>query len=325
MAELEPMEVFAWGPGLDQVSFDPKCLAILCLLQMNRAEFTLNEPRTASISPTGELPVIRVGFEILTSLSEIQGLLQQYDLDLDHPLTPKQVADSRAFIAMIESIFYDALLYSWWMEEQNFTKNIHPAVSKSLNVVSARFTPSLMQQQARERLQKYRLVEQDGKWIPECYLLAKEAIKSLSLKLGDKDFFWGDKPTTLDAIAYGYLSLALYPSLSEPTLFSMITFGYPNLVRFCDKIKSTYFAQPLVPSPTARPSFSHLLQDLTTNPLPYLEFVLNGFQTKLVPKSQQLTKEQRVERFYKWLSVIGGVGFFCSYVIGNRILMQDEL
>jgi len=58
------------------------------------------------------------------------------------------------------------------------------------------------------------------------YLNAHDAYASLSTKLGNKKYFFGDKPSTLDAIAYGHLALHCYPNLQNPKLFSMFFIYY---------------------------------------------------------------------------------------------------
>ena len=42
-----------------------------------------------------------------------------------------------------------------------------------------------------------------------CYIAARECMTLLDGQLGKKEFFFGDKPTSIDALLYGYLSVLL--------------------------------------------------------------------------------------------------------------------
>lgn len=127
-------------------------------------------------------------------------------------------------------------------------------------------------------------------------------------------------PSTIDAFMYAYISLAAYPSLAQPTLFSYLTFQFPNLISFGVRMQSLAFLRPLVPSPTFRPTLSVLMQDILFNPAPYLEFAFMGFQQKIQAPVDAKMKEKRVEGFWKVVSVVGAVGFFISYIFSNGIV-----
>ena len=124
----------------------------------------------------------------------------------------------------------------------------------------------------------------------------------------------------MDAIAFGYLALAAYPSLAEPKLFTLLSFEFPTLIGFVARMKSLAFQKPLVVSPFIRPTISALIKDVVHNPWTYLDYVWEGFQIKLVPKKEAKTKEQRVAAFWKTLSVMAGLGFFVNFVIQNGII-----
>lgn len=61
----------------------------------------------------------------------------------------------------------------------------------------------------------------------------------LSAKLADNKYFCGDKPSSLDALIFGYLAPLLHLSLPNDRL-QMHLCSYPNLVRFVESILSIY-------------------------------------------------------------------------------------
>lgn len=108
----------------------------------------------------------------------------------------------------------------------------------------------------------------------------------------------------------------------------MLTYEFPTLLAFCNRIQERAFADPLQVSPRTRPFLSDVLKDLVCNPLSYVEFIASGFQKKLSVKKDQITKEERIATFWKYASVIGSVGFFISYVVRNKLIsisvQQDD-
>jgi hypothetical protein len=67
--------------------------------------------------------------------------------------------------------------------------------------------------------------------------VAKDGYIALSLFLGDKQFFFGDAPTSLDAVAFGHLAQVI----SEKTGLHTVVNEFPNLCAFYSRIMATYF------------------------------------------------------------------------------------
>ncbi len=61
--------------------------------------------------------------------------------------------------------------------------------------------------------------------------MAGADLAAVAALLGDRAFFFADRPTTTDAIAYGFLAnLLLVPVETE---LKRIGQGFPNLVAWC--------------------------------------------------------------------------------------------
>ncbi|KAJ3182277.1 metaxin 1 [Gaertneriomyces sp. JEL0708] len=319
------MELFAWGPAWKGLpSFDPFCLSVEAYLQFSGVEWVVHECDNPRVSPTGELPMLcNLSSEPIVGATHIMRHLSRQGHDLDGHLSPRQKAQSIAYTSLIEDKLYDALLYSWWMEHANFAKSTRPTLSKSLRGWAGLRVPTQLQKKAEQRLRAYRPVRQpDGTKSTTVYEMARDCYRDLALLLGDKPFmFPGDSPTSLDAIAFGHLALHSIPSLAEPTLFSILTFEFPTLHAYCERIRSQYFNVPLNPSPSMRPSY--LISDIVHSPLSYARklFASNSSKTaaSTAPTPEKL-KQERQERFYTILSVISAVGVFVSYVVHNQIV-----
>ncbi|GMT27263.1 hypothetical protein PFISCL1PPCAC_18560, partial [Pristionchus fissidentatus] len=67
--------------------------------------------------------------------------------------------------------------------------------------------------------------------------IGKQTLKSICIFLGDKPYFGGDKPTTLDATMFGHLAGLVYMPTANGLLNKYIMENYPNLVKFVERIK----------------------------------------------------------------------------------------
>jgi metaxin len=206
--------------------------------------------------------------------------------------------------------------------------------SKALPFIMKYYIPSQLAEQAKARLAGYRKIQVDDTKIPEVYMNARRIYKQLALKLGNQDFFYGsrqvfnqstyvERPSSLDAVAFAHLSLHAYPSMANPKLFAMLSFEFPTLISYCDRIKQAYFSVPPTPSPTDRNSIRNSVYDFISAPWTTVERWWTGSAKNPINKS----REQRVEDFWRILSIAGGLGFFIGYVAYNgivRVVHEEE-
>jgi len=182
-----------------------------------------------------------------------------YNIDEKAGLSKSELAESLAFIALIENNLYDALLYILWLEnEKNAKKTQQQTYNKSLSFIDRYFMYGRIQESAKERLKDMEYVVINNEKVPEVYLNAHDAYASLATKLGNKLYFFGDKPSTLDAIAYGHLALHCYPNLQNPKLFTMISFEFPSLIQYCQRITSLFQEKKINRIPLPKPIYSQI-------------------------------------------------------------------
>jgi len=75
----------------------------------------------------------------------------------------------------------------------------------------------------------------------EVYHLGNTNITVLSDFLADKPYFMGDKPTTLDASAFGMLVNIIWCPIESP--LKEHAMKLKNLVAFCDRMKQRYYSE----------------------------------------------------------------------------------
>ncbi|WAR05174.1 MTX2-like protein [Mya arenaria] len=66
--------------------------------------------------------------------------------------------------------------------------------------------------------------------------------EALSERLGTQDFFFGKKPTELDALVFGHLFTLLTTDLPNKE-FAQVIGKYDNLVQFCKRVDQKYYKQ----------------------------------------------------------------------------------
>jgi glutathione S-transferase len=76
----------------------------------------------------------------------------------------------------------------------------------------------------------------------EIYLLGRQDLDTLSDYLGEKPWFMGEKPTTLDASAFGILANILWCPIQSPLKEHLNTLT--NLTAFCERVRERYYARP---------------------------------------------------------------------------------
>jgi hypothetical protein len=77
-------------------------------------------------------------------------------------------------------------------------------------------------------------------WILQVYREAERCLNTLSVRLGDEDFFFGSHPTSLDATVYAYLAPLLKVPFPSPALQNHLK-STSNLVKFVVRITQRYF------------------------------------------------------------------------------------
>jgi glutathione S-transferase len=85
----------------------------------------------------------------------------------------------------------------------------------------------------------------------EIYELGRQDPDSLSDHLGERPWFMGDTPTTLDASAFGLLANILFVPIESPLKAHLNTRA--NLVAFCERVRERYY--PRAAGRTVYPSY----------------------------------------------------------------------
>jgi glutathione S-transferase len=73
----------------------------------------------------------------------------------------------------------------------------------------------------------------------EIYQLGKDDITAIATSLGQQKFFFGEQPSSIDAVLYGFLANIITPPINSP--LKQHTMSYSNLVEHCERMKQKYY------------------------------------------------------------------------------------
>ena len=225
----------AWGAP----SLDPACTKAQAYLKFCGAAYAVEE---GAHQLSARLPVLEVGGE-QAGASALYAALRRRGHDADAALSAEQKAESAAFCALVEEVLGAALLYSWYEVGANYEQAIRPALAAGMPLPLSLYMPWSIRKRAHSQLARRRCLDDD-----DALARGEEALRALSVRLGERRFFHGDAPSTLDASAFAYLTAVLRCPLPEDRLRRCLR-GLANLTRFCELVEKRFFDGAPPPSP----------------------------------------------------------------------------
>jgi len=192
-------------------------------------------------SAKGQIPFIELnGRQFADSQAVIEMLKEKYHVQIDDGLSPRQQAEVRALKVFIEESTQRIAVYdrsrdnTWFATPDGFIENLS-GVKKFLfkNVLNGQ-----VQKQLKAALYAQGMGRNSPEEVDE---LAKKDLTALSTLLGDKDYLYGDRPTTIDASLFGTLVSLYDPPLNSKVIKPFLEESTPNLVAYIKRIKQQYW------------------------------------------------------------------------------------
>lgn len=179
-----------------------------------------------------KLPYIEYQGE--TKKHDLIGFLNsKFEADPDANLNETDKACSRAFQIMVEENTFWSLMYYRWVDNFAETKKYF----KGLDVVRKNVRPKLDQGKCVKCLEAHEIGKHNKE---DIYKIGEKDLRALSAFLGDKEFFMGSDPTTIDCTMFGLLSCLLHTAENSP-LAKVVNEDLKNLVDFCDRMKLNFW------------------------------------------------------------------------------------
>jgi len=224
----------AWGIS----SLSPFCTKVETYLRMVGLPFRTAgaDPRK---SPKGKVPWIEEDGRTVADSSDIIDYLKLRHGDpLDTGLDAGQRALALVARRLVEEHLYWAIAYSRWAEPEGF------ALTRS------RFLPLLPPVVGGlivRQIRKGMLAQMHGHGLgrhdrADIYRRGAEDLAALSTLLGDRPYFLGEQPSSVDASVYALTSAIWFHPADNPLKRAMASAA--NLVAYTERIRRRYFAAP---------------------------------------------------------------------------------
>jgi glutathione S-transferase len=239
MTTTDPLRVFVFGSGwgVPFPTSGPFPLKLCTWLRMAGIPHEIvveNDPRKG---PKGKSPWIELGATRMGDSSlVIAHLSERFAVDLDARLSP----DERALAVMVQRTIEEH--YHQAFEHQLFLGRGGPErlaeLASTMPPVVRWIVPRLLVKQLRSQLHARGLGRHDES---EILAQGKSDLDALSRLLGDKRYFFGDEPSSIDACLFGFLGVTVYVSGDNPLFSHAASLG--NLKQYCERMRAKYFPE----------------------------------------------------------------------------------
>ena len=210
----------------------PFTLKLETWLRLAGLPYEVVPTRNPGRGPKGKLPFIEDddGTVLGDSSLIIEHLMRTRGVDLDAGLEPLQRAQALALQRLIEDHLYFIGVWSRWADPAGW-RGFGPALFGSLPQPLRRIVAAFVRRQVRASLRAQGLGRHSQ---TELYAMGRADLEAISLALHERPFFFGERPTTIDAIAYGCLDSLL--NVPVETELKRIAQGFPNLAAYCARM-----------------------------------------------------------------------------------------
>jgi glutathione S-transferase len=225
---------FAPNWGLPNAS--PFCMKLETYLRMMELPYETVSEETLKKTPKGKMPyIIDSDRKIGDSNLIIEYLKEKYGDRTDGHLSTSDRAISLAMRRLLDENLYWCVVYSRWMDDRNWPIT-RDAYFSSLPPVVKQILPGVLRKGIAKSLQGHGMGRHNA---AEIYEIGCRDLQALSDFLGDKDFFFGNQPTILDASAHAVIAGFLKVPINCP--MTQKAKGLDNLVAFSDRMTTKYY------------------------------------------------------------------------------------
>ncbi len=234
------IKLYKFGPIGDVCDASPFCVKVESYLRMANLPYeTLTGAQYLRQAPKRKLPYIEDNGNLIADSSFILNYLKKtYGDTLDGDLSAEEKAVAHAFGKMIEENLYWVLVHARWKLDHNranltraFFGDLPFPLNKIIAFIARKNFIKALDRQGMGRHSDAEIVE-----------IGKRDLQALSDFLGDKRYFLGDKPSSLDAVAYGMLVQMIRLETFSAPIFDLAK-TYKNLVGFTGRFHDTYFSK----------------------------------------------------------------------------------
>lgn len=232
------IRLFQLPPAYGLPNASPFCLKLETFLHMAGLAYENVYLFNPGKAPKGKLPYIEDEDRYLADSGLIVSYFkEQRNIDLDAALTPVERGISLAWQRLFEEHLYWVMMHGRWVDPAGWAKTRQAFFGK-LPWPLRHVVPLIVQRGMKSQLHGHGLGRHGAE---EIWRLGMADLEAISDFLADKPYFMGWHPTTLDAVAYGFLANIILVDLDNPLRRRALQL--PNLQAFCERMRSRYWAE----------------------------------------------------------------------------------
>ena len=266
--------VLGTGWGVPLPSAAPFPMKLATWMRMAKIPFEIVVENDPAKGPKGKSPWVELDGEPIADSSIIIELLgKRHGVNLDAHLTPQERALAVTVQRMLEEHYHQCFEHQLFFGKggpermQAFADSMPIPIRWLLPTVAGRAFKKQLHARGMGRHSDEVIVAQ-----------GKADLDALSELLGDKPYFLGHEPASIDACVFGFLGVTVYVEGDNP-LFRHAA-SYENLMRYAERMRGRYFPETLgvlapmfpaedagargAPAPTPAPARSRMVEASTT-------------------------------------------------------------
>jgi glutathione S-transferase len=223
-----------WGiPNLSQF-----CAKVETYLRINKLPYKIVETLPLK-GPRGKLPYIEDDSHKLSDSRVIVNYLKATYGDNDKAmLSPEQQGIAKSFQRLLEEhLYWIGMVTRWNYTEENWQIN-KQGIFGDLPPIARDLAASVYRRKIKSQIKGHGIGRLSHE---EMFELGKEDIDSLADFLGNKPYFMGDQPSSLDASAYGILVNTLGCPIESP--LKEYALAKQNLLAYCQRMQAEFFPE----------------------------------------------------------------------------------
>ena len=218
------------------INNSPFCSKTEIYLRLAGIDFSIAETQIPTRYPNKKLPVINDSGTVIADSSLIESYCnQKYSINLNRELSSKDNSIGYAFSKMMEEYLYWAALCERWLYSDNWT-GVRDTYFSSVPIF-ARVPLGLM---VRNSLRKAAVGHGMARHsYDEILSISSTGITAIASFLDDKEYFMGDRVSSYDSTAYGFISNLLYSDFN-PEMQKQVQ-SHNNLTSYCERMYHLVF------------------------------------------------------------------------------------
>jgi len=234
------IKVHKFGPSFGLPDASPFVVKVETYLRMTGQQYetVYGDIRKA---PRRQLPLIEIDGKIVPDSGTIVEMLESRRAEkLDAHLDARQRAVGTAFRSMLEEHLYFGFLHMRWATDDGWAV-FQPALREMLGRMGVPgMLRGIVSGQARKQTAGRAHTQGIGRRPrAEVVAVCQQLLDALSTQLGEGPFFFGSRPTTLDATVYAFTLGALCPAFDNEVRKHAASKA--NLVSYEARMKDKYW------------------------------------------------------------------------------------